>query len=167
MVASANDIVECPSCGAVLTEEDVFCGECGAPRPGVTLDVRAEDGAELAPSAARGATEGAAAEPSAEADERLDRRPTPAPPEQKPAGRPLTRAERWRIVAVVVTVLAGVAACGLILLGLLLAFVIPDPDTGEVAGSAMITAASWVCFCPGVLALVAAAVLWAVAIRKR
>lgn len=25
--------IQCDSCGAVLLEEDVFCGECGVPRP--------------------------------------------------------------------------------------------------------------------------------------
>jgi hypothetical protein len=28
--------IQCENCGAILIEEDVFCGECGAPRPDAT-----------------------------------------------------------------------------------------------------------------------------------
>lgn len=53
---------ECNNCGALLTEEDLFCGECGAPRtvpPAVDdLEVTPEPGASPTASRARPATGG-------------------------------------------------------------------------------------------------------------
>lgn len=34
--------IQCENCGAVLMEEDVFCGECGTPRPATTQPSEAE-----------------------------------------------------------------------------------------------------------------------------
>ncbi len=174
MAGSANEIIECRSCGAVLTKDDLFCGECGAPRPGAEIDARLEVSPEPRPEQGEGATEGPPLEDKPEAavetappPARGAYRPVPAPARPKPAPRPTSPAESWRIVAIIVTVLAVVAACGLIALGVLLGFVIPDPDTGQVAAGPMVSAASWICFCPGALALIVAGVLWAVVLRKR
>ncbi|MGD8465957.1 MAG: hypothetical protein PVI09_19010 [Anaerolineae bacterium] len=32
-------MMQCENCGALVYEEDVFCGECGAPRPDLAADV--------------------------------------------------------------------------------------------------------------------------------
>ena len=39
--------VQCDNCGAVLTEDDLFCGECGVPRP--SSDGRVESSADASP----------------------------------------------------------------------------------------------------------------------
>lgn len=157
MAGSTKDVVECQSCGAVLTEEDLFCGECGAPRPGAVLDAGPGFSSEQVEGASEGTSVSGKPEASVEAGPTLPRS------EQ----RPTSTAGRWRIVATVVTVLAVVAACGLIGLGLLLAFVIRDPDTGQAATEPLIYGATMLCFCPGALALVVAGVLWAVVLRKK
>lgn len=174
MAGSTNDIIECRSCGAVLTKDDLFCGECGAPRPGAEIDVPLEVSPEPRPEQGEGATESPLEEDKLEAvvetvppPAQGTYRPIPAPARPKQAPRPTSPAEWWRIVAIIVTVLAVVAGCGLIALGVLVGFVIPDPDTGQVAAGTMVSAASWICFCPGALALIVAGVLWAVVLRKR
>ena len=35
--------IQCANCGAVLLEDDVYCGECGAPRPAVVARAEAVD----------------------------------------------------------------------------------------------------------------------------
>jgi hypothetical protein len=44
------DRIQCENCGALVYEEDVFCGECGAPRPEVVAGADAP--ADVVPSAA-------------------------------------------------------------------------------------------------------------------
>lgn len=43
-----SDILECDNCGAVLLKADLFCGECGAPRP-TLASLSAPDAVEPGP----------------------------------------------------------------------------------------------------------------------
>jgi hypothetical protein len=145
--------VQCANCGAVLLEEDIFCGECGAPRPSLAATARPpEPVAAPPPSAPMPAT---------------PLSPTPGLPPVQPASRRAGVSEGWRTAAIVAAILAVVAAVGLWIAGLLLAFVVPDPELGQAATQDMIVGSSVCCFCPGGLSLAVAIVLWAVVIRRK
>lgn len=140
------DIVQCKDCGAILADEDVFCGECGAPRPSPAE----------APS-----------DPVPEAPQPKARQPEATPTVRPAVPQPRRAGDGWRIAVTVIVGLSLLAACGLFMLGVLLGFVIPDPDTGQAATESMIYGAGLICFCPGALALILAVVLWAVVLRKK
>jgi hypothetical protein len=79
--------IQCDNCGAVLLEEDVFCGECGAPRP------------SLAEAAQPVAQEPSASQP----------RPAPPPPTPpQPAGRSGSPTTGWRVSVIILGILAAV-----------------------------------------------------------
>lgn len=85
-------VSQCDNCGAVLAKKDLFCGECGAPRP-VSSELE-----EVSPDAA----------------------PTPGsgtPPPTPPAAEPGTG---WRVATAVLVVL-GILACLAALLAFLFA----------------------------------------------
>ena len=164
--------VQCANCGAVLLEEDIFCGECGAPRPMLAATAGPpEPVAAPLPSAPMPATAGppgpaAAPLPSAPMPA-TPLPPTPGLPPVQPASRRSGVSEGWRTAAIVVAILAVVAAVGLWIGGLLLAFVVPDPELGQAATQDMIVGSSVCCLCPGVLSVAVAIVLWAVVIRRK
>ncbi|MFC2030283.1 zinc ribbon domain-containing protein [Chloroflexota bacterium] len=140
-----TDQYQCDNCGAVLTEDDVFCGECGAPQP-----------------AARAAQEAAGPETAAA--------PAPGPRPRVQAPRPAkpgSGPERWRTAAIVAATLGVAAAVALCALGLFVAFLVPDADTGLTASQDMLLASGLCCFCPGALALILAIVVWALVIRRK
>jgi hypothetical protein len=89
------ELTTCDNCGAPLADEDIFCGECGAPRP-----VRSPAGGEVTASPAPVETPpapssvpGAGPRPSLLA---------------RPAGRPVEAG--WR-VAFIALVVIGALAC--------------------------------------------------------
>jgi hypothetical protein len=83
-----TQVVQCPTCGAVLADEDIFCGECGTPHPG--LDPNAE------PPPAK---------------------PAPSPPSRPQPARPARSTKaNWQIVAIVMAGLGAILCLvGLIL----------------------------------------------------
>ena len=44
--------IQCDNCGAVLLDEDTYCGECGAPRPTVIAPAEVVDEPESSPAPA-------------------------------------------------------------------------------------------------------------------
>jgi hypothetical protein len=141
------DVVECENCGAVLSAEDVFCGECGAPRP----ELPQSDKAGPRPQPAAGT---AARVPSAI---------PPAPPAAQP---PMATNRGWRAAFIALVVL-GAIACVLGLASFLL--------VGSIPGENMTPQENWLysalcCLLPigGTGALLAAAggIVWYVRLRE-
>jgi hypothetical protein len=93
--------------------------------------------------------------------------PTPGLPPVRPVSRRGGVSEGWRTAAIIAAILAAVAAAGLWIAGLLLAFLVPDPELGQAATQDMIVGSTICCLCPGVLFLAVAIVLWAVVIRRK
>jgi hypothetical protein len=83
--------MQCENCGAVLLPEDVFCGECGAPRPS---QAEVDESTTEEPSVSQLPDEPLVAEAMLEA-----------------LAQPSSSSEtRWRVAAVVLVVL-GALAC--------------------------------------------------------
>jgi hypothetical protein len=114
--------IQCENCGAILAEEDVFCGECGAPRASLGEVIEPAAGEPVAAPELD-----TAAEPTAGAEPLPDRptapRPSPPPPLERPSG---SSKAGWR-VAFFVLVGMGVIAC----LAALLAFLIVGLTEGD------------------------------------
>ena len=144
-----TDRYQCDNCGAVLTEDDLFCGECGAPQP-------------AAQAAQEAAGPGIAAAPAPGPRSRVQT-PKLASKPAKPGSGP----ERWRTAAIVAATLGVAAAVALCAMGLFVAFLVPDADTGLTATQDMLLASGLCCFCPGALALILAIVVWALVIRRK
>jgi hypothetical protein len=60
-----------------------------------------------------------------------------------------------------------VVTVALFLGGLFVAFVVPDSETGLTATGDMFIFSGICCFCPGAVALILAAVVWALALRRK
>jgi hypothetical protein len=109
-----SEQTQCDNCGAVLLAEDLFCGECGAPRPSLAEVIESVSGEE-----------------PAEVEQPVA---TVAPPPQRPKPPPspataVPSAESksgWR-VAVIVLITLGVLGC----IVALIAFVVFGRMEGE------------------------------------
>jgi len=133
------ETILCDNCGAALAPEDEFCGECGAPRP-TLMQGAVPAKRETPPASYEGVP--------------------PAAPPATPRGR----SEGGRTAAKIIAILAAVVAVGLCGLGLILAFLTPVQDATT---QDMLLVSTLFCFCPGVLALILALVLRAVAVRRK
>lgn len=141
------ETIQCQDCGAVLLDEDLFCGECGAPRPS-TSGEPASVPKELLPATGVEAPSSSDS-PLAPAAKRNDAR------------------QRWRVGAIVLLVL-GVLAC----VAGLGAFVL----FGVTPSEATTPAEDWLyggvcCLLPiggfGTVLVLAAAGMWYSKIRNR
>ncbi len=75
--------IQCDNCGAVLLKEDAFCGECGAPRPSLPPGL----------------------EPAEPVEPEL---PAPVVPQARPAAPVDARQRRWRVVTIILGILAAI-----------------------------------------------------------
>jgi hypothetical protein len=141
------DIVQCENCGAVLSKEDIFCGECGAPRPSMPQSAEPALKPQPVPGVA-------------------PNQPLPVPP-VPPSARPSVTSEKgWRAAFITLIVL-GAIAC---VVGVA-AFVI----LGSMPGETTTRQEDWIfaaicCLLPiggtGALLAVAGSTIWYARLRK-
>lgn len=115
---------QCDSCGAVLLKEDLFCGECGAPRP-LPVEVTTPAVAE---------TPVAVEEPVTPVKPASPWPPKPPPVPLPPKRRSESSEAGWR-VAVIALAVMGVIAC----LGGLISFLI----FGSIGGDTTTPTENW------------------------
>jgi hypothetical protein len=146
---------QCENCGALLVEEDVFCGECGAPRP--IVPEQPEPAAQQEPPVPQSQFPGPESIPG-------------VPPEPTPAPVPAPAkdsATGWR-VTVIALIAIGAVAC----ISGLMAFLL----FGSIGGDTTTVQEDWLfsavcCLLPiggaGAILLGAGAIIWYVRLRNR
>lgn len=143
-----TDHHQCDNCGAILAEDDLFCGECGAPQPAAQSTPEAAQPGP-APTAAPGS------EPVPEAASSA----APAKSTRTP--------RQFRTAGIIAVTLALAAAALLCAMGLFTTFLVPDSETGLTATQDMLIFSGLCCFCPGALAVIVAVVVWVLVIRRK
>jgi hypothetical protein len=133
------ETIQCSNCGAVLHEDDLFCGECSAPRPPATMQVEVLDEPQV--NEIPGSEPGPA------------RRPDPE--------------RKWRVAATVLVAIAAVL-CVLGIIATVLFGLIPGEDLTP-AENWIISATCCLLPIGGVGAIagVAALVIWWTQLRDR
>jgi hypothetical protein len=143
-----DNSLHCENCGAVLGEEDAFCGECGAPRPAPATGLDRPPSVPIVQAA-----------PSAPVSAHAGPPPAPAP------GSGVS--PQWRRAASILALLAAIAAVVLCSFGVILAFFAPDPEFGQAGTQDMMVGSMITCICPGTVALFSALALWTRVVRRR
>ena len=149
------DLIQCDNCGAVLAKEDLFCAECGVPRP-----VPPETGpAPDEPPTPAGTAESAEPLPGAPSGGGLGSLPPPRSTASPEAG--------WRVAFFVLLGL-GIMAC----LAGVLAFVL----VGSIGGDTTTVQEDWLisslcCLLPvggtGAILVAGGAIIWYMRLRSR
>jgi hypothetical protein len=131
--------IQCSNCGAILLQEDAFCGECGAPHPSSIP--------ELEP-----------VEPEP---------PAPAPPPVSPAVLADTRKTPWRVM----TIVLGIVATVLCLAGISAFLLFGLTETEGVTTQENWLYATFCCLLPfagaGAIMAIAGIGIWFTRLRRR
>jgi hypothetical protein len=138
--------IQCDNCGAVLLEEDVFCGECGAPRPSL---------AEATPPEAQ--------EPTVPQSP-----PAPQPPPTpRPAAPSTSPTTGWRVSVIILAIVAAI----LCLVGLAAFLLFGLTETEGFTTQENWLFATFCCLLPiagtGGVVAVAAVGVWLARVRNR
>jgi hypothetical protein len=136
--------IQCDNCGAILLEEDIFCGECGAPRPSV-LQAPKQPATEPPDAAPPIAT-------------------APSPRTPRPPSSPQTG---WRVATIVLGIL-GTLLC---LLGLSAFLLFGLTESGDFTPEENWLYATFCCLLPiagtGLVLALAGAGIWWARLRNR
>lgn len=147
------ETIQCTNCGAILADEDIFCGECGAPHPLL------EPGAEV-PAAPTPPAQAAAPPPPAR----------PAPPPYKPPrpAQPARSSKTGWEIAFIILGIVGMLCC--------LAGIAATLFGGSVQSEGLSPEQNWlysvlICLLPiggtGAILILAAAAIWFIRLKER
>ena len=137
--------IQCDNCGAILLDEDIYCGECGAPRPTVITPAEAVDDTQA----------------------EVPKEPWPSPPPAPGSAGQTDSDTVWRVAAAILGVI-GVLGCLLGIAAFLL-FGLIEAEDMTPAENWLISAIC--CLLPiagtGVSTAAAGLVIWWAKVRNR